>query len=69
MNMKTFHFAIAQHYQDIDLAIEKLTLLAQQGCKIDNDMINAVFVRYGLNNDGFTIDFEEIKREVKKRLR
>lgn len=68
MNMKIFHFAIAQHHQDLDFAIEKLTLLAQQGCKIDNDMINAVLVRYGLNNDGFAIDFEEIKREVKKRL-
>ena len=67
--MKIFHFAIAQHPQDLDFAIEKLALLAQQGCKIDNDMINAVLVRYGLNNDGFAIDFEEIKREVKKRLR
>lgn len=65
-----FNYALLEHYERIDAAVEELVNLWHLGVDvIDNDMYYKVLEHNGLLNDGFTLDHNEIARQVNRRLR
>ena len=62
-------YALMEHYKRVDAAVEELTDLWHQGIDVnDNDIYYEVLERNGLLNDGFTLDHDEIARQVNRRL-
>ena len=65
-----FNYALMEHYERIDAAVEELADLWHLGVDVnDNDIYYKVLERNGLLNDGFTLDHDEIARQVNRRLR
>ena len=63
-------FAIAQHYQDRDAAIDELVTLYEQHIDIDHpDVFNAVLAKHNMGSDGFEDEDDYIIAEVGKRIR
>ena len=63
-------FAIAQHYQDRDAAIEELVALYEQHIDIGHpDVFNAVLAKHNMGSDGFEDEDDYIIAEVSKRIR
>ena len=68
-NNNPISFAVAHHYESIDLAIRKLVDLHNDDYDIEDPKIfNDTLERYSLLNDGFCSEAEYIKQEVKKRI-
>lgn len=65
-----FNIAIAEHYENVDNAINYLVDLYLDDVEIDDATIfNAVMARYGLLDDGFESEQKYIIQEVEKRIR
>lgn len=63
-------YALMEHYERVDAAVEELADLWHQGIDVnDNDIYYEVLERNGLLNDGFTLDHDEIARQVNRRLK
>lgn len=66
----SFNYALMHHYERIDAAVKELADLWHQGVDVnDNNIYYEVLERNGLLNDGFTLDHDEIARQVNRRLR
>lgn len=66
----SFNYALMHHYECVDAAVKELADLWHQGVDVnDNDIYYEVLERHGLLNDGFTLDHDEIARQVNRRLR
>ena len=69
MNFNVFNMAIAQHFENVDSAINYLVGLHKDDVDImDKKTFNAVMKRYGLNDDGFESERDYIMSEVKRRI-
>lgn len=69
MNFNILNMAIAEHYGNVDNAINYLIGLYYDDCDITNSILfNQVMARYGLNDDGFESEREYIMQEVKRRI-
>ena len=65
-----FNIAIAEHYENVDNAINYLVDLYLDDVEIDDvTVFNAVMARYGLLDDGFESEYKYIIQEVEKRIR
>lgn len=65
-----FNIAIAEHYENVDNAINYLVDLYLDDVEIDDATVfNAVMARYGLLDDGFESEHKYIIQEVEKRIR
>lgn len=63
-------FAIAQHYQDRDAAIDELVALYQQHIDIGHpDVFNAVLAKHNMGSDGFEDEDDYIIEKVTERIR
>jgi 2-hydroxychromene-2-carboxylate isomerase len=61
--------AIAQHFENVDSAINYLVGLYKDDVDItDKKVFNKVMRRYGLNDDGFESERDYIMSEVKRRI-
>ena len=62
-------FIIGQHYESVDLAINKLVDLYHDDFDIaDPAIFNATLARYGLYGDGFESEVQYIIEQVGKRI-
>lgn len=67
--MNAFNFAIADHYEKVDGAINYLIGLAHDDVDInDPEIFRFVLRKYNLLDDGFESEAEYIIEEVNKRL-
>lgn len=63
------NFAIAQHYEARDAAIEHLVRAYNEGVDIgDRATFNAILDEHNLRNDGFCSEESYIIKEVSKRI-
>ena len=69
MNFNPFNMAIAQHYENVDNAINYLVGLWDDDVDIrEANVFYSVLERYGLNDDGFESEVAYIKDEVNRRI-
>ena len=69
MNFNPLNIAIAQHYENVDKAINYLIDLYNDDVDItDKKIFNGVMEQYGLLNDGFVSERKYIIEEVKRKL-
>ena len=68
--MNPIDFAIAEHYKNVEGAINYLVGLYEDDVDISNPfIIDRVLASYGLDDDGFESEREYIIKEVNKRIR
>ena len=64
------NFAIAEHYQQVENAVEQLIALHHKGYNIyDEALVDVVIRSCGLSNDGFASEKSNILREVSRRIK
>ena len=69
MSFNVLNMAIAQHFENVDSAINYLVGLHKDDVDItDKNVFNKVMRRYGLNDDGFESERDYIMSEVKRRI-
>jgi 2-hydroxychromene-2-carboxylate isomerase len=69
MSFNVLNMAIAQHFENVDSAINYLVGLYKDDVDItDKNVFNKVMRRYGLNDDGFESERDYIMSEVKRRI-
>ena len=67
--MNPINFAIAEHYSNVEGAINYLVGLYEDDVDVsDPFIIDGVMKRYGLDRDGFESERQYIIREVQKRI-
>ena len=67
--MNPINFAIAEHYSNVEGAINYLVDLYEDDVDVfDPFVIDGVMKRYGLDRDGFESERKYIIQEVKKRI-
>jgi len=67
--LSDFNFAIAEHYANVESAINYLVDLYYDDVDIaDANIFNQVMQKYDLNDDGFESEREYIIQEVSNRL-
>lgn len=64
-----FNYALMDHYKRIDAAVKELADLWRQGVDVnDNNIYYEVLARNGLLNDGFTLNHEDLVKQVNRRI-
>lgn len=67
--MNPINFAIAEHYSNVEGAINYLVGLYEDDVDVfDPFVIDGVMKRYGLDRDGFESERQYIIKEVQKRI-
>jgi hypothetical protein len=67
--MNPINFAIAEHYSNVEGAINYLVGLYEDDVDVfDPFVIDGVMRRYGLTTDGFASERQHIVEEVRKRI-
>ena len=67
--MSPFNYALMQHYEAMDKVASEFAERVHAGEDINNRaVLNSIIHKYGLDHDGFSVDYQYIIKEAKAHL-